>query len=101
PDVSHMSDLELWGSMKAEVPRFRKLFAEHLVITTGATVPVGLINQVCAELGDPGVAMKLVSGIGGVDSAAPSWPMWHMGRIVAASPALTSAFDRGGRGLMD
>ena len=78
---------------------FRPLFARHLVITTSATVPVGVINQVCTEIGQPGTAMRLIAGIGGVDSAAPSWAMWDLSRMVAASPALASAFDAGVRGL--
>ena len=39
--------------------------------------------------------MTLVAGLGDVDSAAPSWSMWDMSRIVKGSPDLTAAFDAG------
>src|SRR2546423_1637814 len=74
---------------------FRELFAEHLFITYCSTVPVGALNQIAAQLGDPGLAMRLVAGVGGVDSAAPSWALWELARQVAASPALMAQFDKG------
>ena len=43
--------------------------------------------------------MTLVSGIGDVDSAEPSFAFWRMGRQVRASEALTAAFDEGVPGL--
>ena len=43
--------------------------------------------------------MTLVAGLGDVDSAAPSWSMWDMSRIVKGSPDLTAAFDEGSTGL--
>jgi pyruvate,water dikinase len=40
-----------------------------------------------------------VAGIGGVDSAAPSWALWDIARLVADSPAATAEFDAGVDGL--
>jgi pyruvate,water dikinase len=39
--------------------------------------------------------MRLVAGIGGVDSAAPSTALWDMSRAVRASAVLTAHFDAG------
>jgi pyruvate,water dikinase len=45
--------------------------------------------------------MRIISGVGDVESAAPSMVMWEMGRTVAASPVLTSAFDADVVGLAE
>jgi phosphohistidine swiveling domain-containing protein len=102
PDLASLSDAgllarsrELFGSW------FRRLFAQHIFTSYSAFVPAGIIAGVCAELGDPTLAMRLVAGLGGVDSAAPSWAMWDLGRRVAASPALTAHFDTGIPGVLD
>ena len=55
----------------------------------------------CAEVGDPTLATRLIAGIGDVDSAAPSWALWDLARQVADSPVLTAAFDKGVVGIVD
>ncbi len=64
-------------------------------------MPLGVIQGVCTAIGDPTLAMTLVSGIGGVDSAAPSYAFWELGRMVRASASLTAAFDAGVEGLLE
>jgi pyruvate,water dikinase len=43
--------------------------------------------------------LKLLAGLGDVESAAPSMAMWDLGRMVVDSPSLTALFDTGYRGL--
>ncbi len=52
-------------------------------------------------IGDPSVPMRLLAGLGDVDSAAPSYAMWAMSRAVRSSPVLTAAFDAGVAGLYE
>jgi pyruvate,water dikinase len=78
---------------------FQRLFAQHLFVTYCATVPTGIIQQVCAAVGDPSMALRLIAAVGDVESAAPSWAMWDLGRMAAASPGLTAEFDAGTDGL--
>jgi rifampicin phosphotransferase len=101
PDPGSMSNEEILAEVRSHLPTFRRLFASHLFTSLAATVPAGVIAQVCAELGDPGLAMRLLAGIGDVDSAAPSWAMWDLGRMAAESPELTAEFDTGVAGLLD
>ena len=102
PDLTKLSNRELVDSWRELIQgNLRHLFAQHIFITYCSTVPVGMIQQICAEIGDPSLPMRLVSGIGGVDSAAPSWALWELGRQVASSPSLTAEFNRGVAGLMD
>jgi phosphohistidine swiveling domain-containing protein len=99
PDFDAMSDEELVAWYRSLQPELRRMFAEHLYITYCSTVPLGAIQGVCSAIGEPTLAMTLVAGIGGVDSAAPSYAYWEMGRQVRASTSLTEAFDAGLEGL--
>jgi pyruvate,water dikinase len=101
PVLSTLTNEQLLAHGRSRMELFRHLFAQHLFITYAATVPVGIIQQVCGELGDPTLAMRLVAGIGDVDSAAPSWMLWELARQVADSPALTAAFDAGITGILE
>ncbi len=101
PDLSKLTNAQLLAHGRARMDLFRPLFAQHIFITNAATVPVGMLQQICGELGEPDAPMRLAAGIGGVDSAAPSWAMWDIARQVAESPALTAAFDAGVAGLLE
>ena len=102
PDLSAMSDQELVDyAWKLMDDHFRHLFGQHIFITFLATLPVGIITKVTEAVGMPEVALKLISGVGDVESAAPSMKMWDMGRTVAASESLTAAFEQGNEGLYD
>lgn len=101
PDFTQLGDVALIDRSRDLIPELRRLFAQHIFITYCATVPVGMIQQYCVELGDPTLPMQLVAGIGGVDSAAPSSAMWSLGRQAAASPEVTAAFEEGVDGLLD
>ena len=101
PDLRHLADADLVARTRELMgTHFRRQFAQHLFVTYAATVPVGIIQSASATLGDPTLAMRLVAGLGGVDSAAPSWALWELGRMVAGSPDLTAAFDVGTDGLL-
>ncbi len=100
PDLSAMSDRQLldyaWDLVDTH---FGDLFAEHIFISFLATVPIGIITKVCEAVGQPTATLKLLAGLGDVESAAPSMAMWDLGRMVAASPELTALFDDGPAGL--
>ncbi|MGH2685016.1 MAG: PEP-utilizing enzyme, partial [Actinomycetota bacterium] len=87
PDHTRSSNDELLAYMRQVFSHFRRLFANHIYITYAATVPTGIISTVCQEIGEPSLALRLMSGVGDVDSAAPSWRLWEMSRLVAESDA--------------
>jgi pyruvate,water dikinase len=70
------------------------------IIQVGS-VPIGLISAVAAQLGDPSLANRAIGGFGDVDSAAPTYAMWDLSRLVAGSPALTREFDAGVDGALN
>ncbi|MGH1491528.1 MAG: PEP-utilizing enzyme [Acidimicrobiales bacterium] len=100
PDLSAMSDRELFDYVfNLMDEHFGNLFAQHIYITFLATVPVGIITKVTEAVGMPTAALKLIAGVGDVESAAPSMSMWELGRTIAASPAVSAFFDAGIDGL--
>ena len=100
PDLAAMSDRELvdyfFGLMDEH---FGPLFAQHIFITFLASVPMGIIGKVCEAVGMPEATLKLIAGVGDVESAAPSMVMWDLGRTVASSASLQAEFDAGIDGL--
>jgi pyruvate,water dikinase len=97
-----MSERELFDRSRELLrTHFRPLFAQHLFNTYCALVGAGVAAGVAEQAGDPTMAMKLVSGIGGVDSAGPAMSMWKLGRMAAGSDALTRSFAAGVRGLLE
>ncbi len=100
PDLSALSDRELVEyALPLITDHFGSIIEEHLFITTTGSIPIGIVQSTAAALGDPCLALRALSGLGGVDSAAPSFEMWELGRLVAASPALTAIFDAGCEGI--
>ena len=72
------------------------LFGRHILVTFRAMVAAGAIASLCAlKVKDPGLTLDLLSGIEGVESAEPARIMWTLGRLVAASPAMSRLFDKG------
>lgn len=101
PDVAALGEGELVARLRELMGgHFRRLFGSHIFTTYCATVPTGILQQAAAAAGDPTMAMKLIAGVGDVESAEPSMLMWELGRIAAASPELTHAFEAGVSGLL-
>jgi rifampicin phosphotransferase len=101
PDLSRLPDAPLVERSRALVDLHRQLFAHHLFVSSMATVPLGIIQDVCTTIGRPDLVLVLIAGLGEVDSAAPSMAMWELGRLVVAAPELTAAFDDGVDQLLD
>lgn len=101
PDLAAMSDAELVTHARSTQPMLRKLFDSHTVSSSSSGIAPGILFAVGEAIGDSTVPMKLVAGIGEVDSAEPSYAMWELSRTVNTSAELTAAFDAGVVGLVD
>ena len=100
PDLASMSDRELIDhATRLADTHFEELFTEHIFISFLATLPIGIITKVCAAVGRPTDTLKLLAGLGDVESAAPAMAMWDLGRMAAASDDLDALFDEGYAGL--
>lgn len=100
PDLTAMSDRELIEhALELADQHFEMLFTEHIFVSFLATLPIGIITSVCEAVGRPGDTLKLLAGLGDVESAAPAMAMWDLGRLAAASDDLNALFDEGYAGL--
>src|SRR5262249_44930244 len=73
---------------------------EHMFITSAGAIPIGIVQATAASIGDPGLAMRALGGLGDLASAAPTYAMWELSRLIRSSPALTKAFDAGVPGVL-
>lgn len=99
PDYSRLSDQALLGYAQSMLPLIRRMFHQHINQSGSASIGPSILAQVCGAIGQPSWGMRLLGGLGGVDSAAPSYAMWEMSRQIRASKALTDLFDAGVTGL--
>ncbi|MFZ4719967.1 MAG: PEP-utilizing enzyme [Ilumatobacteraceae bacterium] len=81
PDLTQLTNEQLWQRFLDCVPVHRKLFGHHLFTTYMATVPVGVISAVATAVGRPDLILPIIAGIGEVDSAEPSHAMWALSRL--------------------
>ena len=100
PDLGTASDADLVSRIRTLQPLLRKLFDSHTPPSSDSAIAPGILGAVCAALGEPETAMKLLAGIGDVDSAEPSYRMWDLSRAVRNSADLSKAFDGGVEGLL-
>jgi pyruvate,water dikinase len=100
PDLSTLSDAGLLTRARMFQPLLRKLFDSHTPPSSDSAIAPGILGAVCAALGEPETAMKLIAGIGDVDSAEPSYRMWDLSRSVNASSEVSKEFNAGVAGLL-
>ena len=72
PDLTAMSERQLWERFEHLLPVHRELFAEHIFTSYMASVPAGVISTIADSVGRPDLVLAVLGGIGDVDSAAPS-----------------------------
>jgi pyruvate,water dikinase len=94
PDLTAMSERELWERFEHLLPVHRELFAEHIFTSYMASVPAGVISAVADAVGRPDLALAVLGGIGEVDSAAPSHAMWTLSRLGQRSDEFADGFAR-------
>jgi rifampicin phosphotransferase len=100
PDLIEADDDRLVATLRELVRPTTELFARHIQVTLEAGAAVQALASICEDrLGDRSAAFRMLAGIGDVDSAAPSYALWQLGRQVAGDPAVADEFDRGLSGL--
>jgi phosphohistidine swiveling domain-containing protein len=100
PALLESDDAELVALVRSLVEPTMELFARHLEVTLEAGAAVQVLCSMCEDrFGDRSIALRMLGGIGEVDSAAPSYALWDLGRLAAADPVVSSQFDGGVGGL--
>jgi rifampicin phosphotransferase len=95
PNLRSMSDAELVAHARSFLPELDNAFARHDYSTLGSAVGPGMLAELCAGLGRPEALLDLISGLGEVPSASPSWGLWRLSRLANDSAALSALFERG------
>lgn len=100
PDMATMTDQELRERITSFDYILRPLFKRHIEASLKCGVGLGGVAQFAEAIGQPELALVLVSGLGDVDSAIPSTVMWNLSRA-AQAPEIAAIFDDGLPGLVE
>jgi rifampicin phosphotransferase len=100
PDLTTLSDAELRARLVSFGDLLTRLFQHHIEASLKSGVGLGAMAQFTAAIGQPELALTLVSGIGDVDSTAPSIDMYALSRT-ARQPTVAALFDQGPTGLYE
>ena len=101
PDLGALADDQLLAHIRALVPVMLELTENQMIAAGSSGIAPGMLAGVAEAIGDPTLPMKVLSGLGDVDSAAPSFELWEMSRFVRDSGDLTAAFDAGIDAVVD
>lgn len=96
PDYASMSDDDLVAYERLVMNEHYPVFIRtHLRMVYEGSIVAGALDQALAGFDEPGLAVRLMSGLGNIASAAPNEAMWTLGRMVNTSPVLSAAFEAG------
>ncbi len=101
PDLEALSDDELVARARSIQPILQKLFDSHTISSSSSGVAPGILAVIGEAVGDPTIPMKLVAGIGDVDSADAGYAIWALSRTVRDSDELSAELDDGVDGFLD
>lgn len=93
PDLRTLTDHELIERARSMQPIIRRLFERHLTVTAGASIGPGILAAIAEAVGDPSLALTLITGVGDVDSALPSQAMWALSPLDEDSDEFRTGFD--------
>ena len=101
PDLSSLTDDELVAHLRKLHPYIRDFTTNQMVAATSSGIPPGMLGAVAEAISDPTMPMRVLAGLGDVDSAAPSFALWELSRLIRGDGELSAVFDEGVDGLLD
>ena len=100
PDLSALSNAELVARAREMTQLLYDVWVPYCQSALAASLGPGAVQAICAAIGRGGDAVKVMTAIGGVESAQASFVMWDMSRTVKESPSLMATFDAGVGGIL-
>lgn len=100
PDLTALTDAELVARARSFAWELDNGFARHDYTSLASTLGPGMLSALCASIGEPELQLQLISGLGDVDSASPSWGLWRLSREANASAEITALFDQGPQAVL-
>jgi pyruvate,water dikinase len=101
PNYRSLSDADLVALQRERMRQYETFLYTHLSLVYEGSLVTGLLDQALLPLADPTLTARVLGGLGNIASAAPSFALWRMSRLIKGSPALTAAFDAGVDGVLD
>lgn len=101
PALGSIANAELVVRARSLQPQMRANFREHVWSSLGASFGPGILASIAGEHGQPEDGMRLITGIGDVDSADIARELWVLSRMIRADDGLTAAFDAGLDGVAE
>ena len=95
PDLAGLTDAELVARARSFIPELDNDFCRHDYSSLGSTLGPTMLIEICESVGRPELQLELISGLGEVQSAAPSTGLWDLSRAANDSPEVTALFDQG------
>ena len=100
PDLTQLSDTELVTRARSFIPELDNAFCRHDYSSLGSTLGPTMLGGLCETVGRPELQLELISGLGEVQSAAPSTGLWNLSRDANASAEITALFDQGSEAVL-
>ena len=101
PNLGSLSDEELVKRLRDLQPLIENLSRNQMVSAGSSGIAPGMLAAVGEAIGDPSIPVRLLSSLGEIDSAAPSFAIWDMSRLVRGSQIISEIFDSHSDSLLD
>ena len=101
PNLGSLSDEELVKRLRDLQPLIENLSRNQMVSAGSSGIAPGMLAAVGEAIGDPSIPVRLLSSLGEIDSAAPSFAIWDMSRLVRGSQIISEIFDSYSDSLLD
>ncbi|MPQ96524.1 hypothetical protein GB931_01020 [Modestobacter sp. I12A-02628] len=99
PDLATLSPAALVMYARSLMPLERLCWRSETIASNQAATGPAVLAQLLGEA-DASLVVQVIGQAGEVDSAAPSFALWDLSRVVRADPSLTATFDGGVDGLL-
>ena len=85
PNLAGLSNAELVEHAQSLQPHLIAMFEQHVWASLGASNGPGILSALLGEIGRSEDVVKLLTGIGDVDSAEIGRELWVLSRMVRSS----------------
>lgn len=95
PNLRELSDGQLVDYARSFLGELDNAFAVHDFSSLASTIGPAMLAGLAGSVGRPELVLELISGLGDVESASPSWGLWDLSRQANSSTSVTALFDQG------
>jgi pyruvate,water dikinase len=99
PDLASLTPAALVMYARSLMPLERLCWRSETIGSNQAATGPAVLGQLLGQA-DPSLVVQVIGQAGDVDSAAPSFALWDLSRLVRADDALMKTFDGGVSGLL-